>query len=209
MSDEEDYPEIGDRRHGRTLVCVGDDKPDQWVDWLESLVSEYEELERIAEEHTVNLDTGSKRERIEGWQDYCEAMGISIDGEAWESSMISGHYVMGWAELGTIRSARKTGKEILKRLRRNLLEQIRSVRIKELQKIKDLDTLIERTRDDRKTLLNENDRLKADLESSQNRTEALQQALAESKLKDTSALISDCLRIACAVNKSERQIIRA
>lgn len=38
---DEDYPEIGKRRRGMVLVCHGDDRPDQFSDWLQPLVLEW------------------------------------------------------------------------------------------------------------------------------------------------------------------------
>jgi hypothetical protein len=32
---KEDYPEVGARRRGHTLVCHGDDSRDPWIDSLE------------------------------------------------------------------------------------------------------------------------------------------------------------------------------
>jgi hypothetical protein len=42
------------------------------------------------------------------------------------------------------RSAKKTGKEILKQIRMNLLGEIRSARIEQLMRIKSLDLLIDK-----------------------------------------------------------------
>ena len=128
-------------------------------------------------------------------------MGVSIDQEFWEGCLISGQFVTGWVTAGQIRSVKKTGKEILKRIRMNLLGQIRSARIEVLMRIESLDLLIEKTQDDREALLSKNSELQAGLEGAKKTTETLQQALAEAKANDTSALALDCLRIACAVIK--------
>jgi hypothetical protein len=132
MSEEEDYPEIGDRRKGRILVCMGDDRPDQWADWLELLVAEFKELEAVAEEHSLRLDSRPTAGQIEDWRDFCEAIGVCIESRVWEGSMISGQWQMGWVEVGTIRRAKKAGREILKRLREDLIEQIREAGIREV-----------------------------------------------------------------------------
>jgi hypothetical protein len=149
---ETDYPDIGQRRNGRILVCMGDDKPDQWISWLEPLVSEFEKLADIAEEHELDLDAGSEYGKMEDWEEFCSALDVSIDRKFWEGFLISGQWVMGWVAPGQIRRARKTGKEILDQIRMNLLGQIRGARIEELMRIKNLDLLIEKTRHDREAI---------------------------------------------------------
>ena len=206
---ERDYPNIGGRRDGRILVCMGDDKPDEWISWLEPLVSEFEKLADIAEEHELDLDAGSEYGKVEDWREFCNALGVSIDQEFWEGCFISGQFVTGWVTPGQTHSAKKTGKEILKRIRMNLLGQIRSPRIEELMRIESLDLLIEKTRDDREALLSKNSELQASLENAQKTTATLQQAFAEAKVNDTSALALDCLRIACAVINGDRRILTA
>ncbi len=204
MSDEEDYPEVGDTRHGMVLVCQGDDKPQYWIDWLEPLINKYEELNEIAEEYSLNVEAESSHQNINDWKDFCEAMGISIDSAFWEGSMISGHYKMGWIKARSIRRAEKTGEAMLKKIRQNLFKRIREQRIKELNEITDLDVLVERTRDDRDTLLAEIDHLKAAYAKSRETMNALQHELTKAKVKDAPALSLDCLRIAGAVLNRER-----
>ena len=155
---ERDYPNIGGRRDGRILVCMGDDKPDSWISWLEPLVSEFEQLADIAEERELE-DAGSEYGKVEDWREFCSALDVSIDQEFWEGWLISGQFVTGWVAPGQIRSAKKIGREILKRIRMYLLGQIRSARIEELMRIQSLDLLIEKTRDDREALLSKNSEL--------------------------------------------------
>jgi hypothetical protein len=57
--------------------------------------------------------------------------------------------------------------------------------------------------------LSKNSELQAGLAGAQKATQTLQQALAEAKLNDTSALALDCLRIACAVINGDRIILMA
>jgi hypothetical protein len=200
----EDFPSIGDRRAGRILVCMGDDRPDQLIDWLDALVSDFEELKTIADEHVVKVNAGSQGGVMNDWSDFCSALGVHIDSNFWEGSMISGHLQMGWIQPGQIRRAQKIGKEILKEIRRDVLEQIRSAAISEIKKIKDLDRLIERISDDRPFLLAQIGHLKAALAETQKTMTALEQAVAEAKVNDASALTMDCLRIAGAVLNRER-----
>jgi len=209
MSDEEEFPSVGDRRQGQVLVCMGDDRPDQWDSWLEPLVDEFEALKATATEHGLEFHMGSQLGELEGWQDFCEALGISVSTKFWEGSMNSGQFVMGWIKLGKVRGAQKAGKEILKQLGKSLLEQLREKRIGELGRIKDLNLLIERTCDDRGALLSENAKLKSDLEAAQKTKTKLLEALAEAKENDTSELTLDCMRIATAVLNGDRVILIA
>jgi hypothetical protein len=209
MSDEREVPTIGDCRAGSVLVCLGDDRPDQWVPWLESLVDDFEALETTANEHDLELHTGTQNGELSGWQDFCEASGIDVRTEFWEGSMTSGQYVMGWLNVGKVRSAQKEAKELLKQLQKSLLGQLRAKRIAELVLIKDLDLLIERTCDDREALLSENAKLKIDLEAAHTRLTTLREALAETKNHDTSELTLECLRVATAVLNRDRNIFIA
>lgn len=214
MSEEEDYPDIGDCRDGLLLVCMGDDRPDQWIDWLEELVGEYEDFRAIAEEHEVPLDAGSDCGTLDGWSDFCEALGVSIESELWEGGMVSGHFHRGWIKPGTIRSAKKVGKKILKKIQKNLLKQIRKAAISELEEIQDLDQLIERTLDDRASLLTVIKESNASLATGRMTTSNLEEALAEAraneaKTNDIAALTLDCMRIACAVLNREQKILLA
>ncbi len=204
MSEEAEFPSIGDLRHGRVLVCKGDDQPDEWEDWLKSLVDEFERLVSTASQHDLEVHTESHPHKLKGWRDFCEAVGVDVRTQFWEGSMISGHFAMGWIKAGDIRGAKKTGEAMLKQIRQNLLNQLREFRFKELNEIKDLDALIERTLDDRASLLAEIGRLKVAVTDTQDTMTALKQAVAEAKMNDTSALDFDCLRLAGAVLNRER-----
>lgn len=209
MSDEEDYPEIGYRKKGYVLVCRGDDVPDEWDYWLEELVDDFKKLAKIACEHSVEVDAGEDYGTMEDWRGFCEALGVNFESEFWEGGMISGLYMKGWIKPGKVDKATKTGKEILKRIRQNLLERIRSNAIAELEKIEDLDRLDERTRDDRKSLISQNAQLKTDRATAEKTAATLERALAAAKVNDTSELALNCLRIACAVLNQDRMVLLA
>lgn len=93
MGNEKIIPEVGEI-HGRN-ICVfrGDDQPDEWIDWLESMVSELEYLEKVSDE----MDTPFN----ENWDTLCSTIGISDDSSFWEGEMISGHYHIGWLPQAT------------------------------------------------------------------------------------------------------------
>ena len=203
MHDEGEIPSIGGRSHGRLLVCMGDDRPDQWAPWLESLVFEFERLEMIADEHSFKLQTGSHGS-LRGWQDFCEAMGVEVRSEFWEGSLTSGQFVTGWIRVGGTRDAKKAGKTLLLEVERFLLTQLRARRIEELSEIGDLESLVERTRDDRAALLAQIGVLKTALEGAQSAKSDLEHALADIKKYDSAALNLDCLRLAGAVLSNER-----
>ena len=71
----ENCPSIGDRRAGWILVCMGDDRPDELIDWLDALVNDFEELKTIADEHVVKVNAGSQGGVMNDWSDFCRALG--------------------------------------------------------------------------------------------------------------------------------------
>ena len=75
---ERDYPNIGGRRDGRILVCMGDDRPDEWISWLRPLVSEFEKLADIAEEHELDLDAGSEYGKVEDWGSFVVSWALAL-----------------------------------------------------------------------------------------------------------------------------------
>ena len=201
---DEDYPEIGNIRNGEVLVCMGDDRPDQWEDWLESLVTEFERLEGIAKECSLDLNAGRKYGILDGWQEFCEVIGVNVGAEFWEGEMNSGQWVMGWIRSRAIPRAERNGEEILDRLREHLNKHIRLSIAKELESIDDLEELIERTRNDRGALIVQGDKLNDEL-MAERKTVAMQvKVLEQMTREDTSALSLDCLRLACAVANGDQ-----
>ena len=210
MSDEEeDIPNIGDRKDGLLLVCMGYDKPEEWIDWLELLVDYFEALESIAAQESVALDAGSKYGKIDDWREFCETLGVSIEGSFWEGSMISGQYMMGWIKPVEVRSAKRIGKDVLKQLEKNLLTQVKNARITEIKRFTDLDLLIERTLDDRQKLISENIGLKSEVKAVKAAVEYFEKALTERKSNDPSALDLGCMRIAVALISEASEVILA
>ena len=113
-------PDTGDRRNGRILVCQGDDVPDDWIDWLEPLVTEFEELRERAEASELELDAGEEFGTIEDVMGFCERLGIEFEVEPWEGVMISGVYQWGWLDETHTGKAARTARKILTAIRYSL-----------------------------------------------------------------------------------------
>lgn len=177
MSDEDDIPSIGDCRYGKVLVCMGDDQPDQWAGWLEELVDDFNLLRDAATAHGLLCRIDSQSLELGGWSDFCEEVGVDLNQEFWEGSLVSGQFVMGWVEKQKIGTARRRGGSLLKKLHRNLVLQLKAEKIEELKGLKDLDELISRTENDREALLEEVESLKSSLASAQAETSQLQGVL--------------------------------
>lgn len=125
MNDEDDFPQIGDRKKGMILVCMGDDCPDQWIDWLEALIDEFKQLQRVADKHGLDVDAGPDYKNVQDWRTFCEALGIMVDTQFWEGSMVSGMFQMGWIQARRVSRAQKTGNTILTTIKENFAEQLR------------------------------------------------------------------------------------
>lgn len=95
---DDDYPEIGKRRRGMVLVCHGDDRPDQFADWLQPLVVEFERLSSLASEFGIDLTPEDGAQPIVSVIDFCERLSIEFSSTMWEGSLISGVYHLGWDE---------------------------------------------------------------------------------------------------------------
>lgn len=69
---DDDYPEIGKRRRGMVLVCHGYDRPDQFADWLQPLVVEFERLSSLASEFGIDLISEEAVSPVDGVIDFYE-----------------------------------------------------------------------------------------------------------------------------------------
>lgn len=148
-SADDDYPEIGKRRRGMVLVCHGDDRPDQFADWLQPLVVEFERLSSLASKFGIALTSEDGAPPIVSVIDFCERLGIEFRSTMWEGSLISGIYYLGWIKVGTVRSASAHGRKLIRAIERRADQAIRQAVIRDIQRIKDLDEFIDRTADDR------------------------------------------------------------
>ncbi|NBT06116.1 MAG: hypothetical protein EBS54_05080, partial [Betaproteobacteria bacterium] len=149
---DDEYPEIGKRRHGMVLVCHGDDRPDQFADWLQPLVVEFERLSSLASEFGINLISEEGASPVVDVIDFCERLGIEFRSTMWEGFLISGVYYLGWIKVGTVRSASAHGKKLIRTIEKRVDQAIRQAVIRDIQRIKDLDEFIDRTADDRASL---------------------------------------------------------
>ena len=96
--DEDDFQDIyvGQEIGGRTLVCRGDDWPDEFVSWLEPLASEFNHIQQRAEEFGITLKAPKSGNLLDSVTDFCSEIFIDFDSEFWEGDHISGIYKTGW-----------------------------------------------------------------------------------------------------------------
>ena len=139
MANDDEFPEVGEVHNGHICVFRGDDQPDEWIDWLEPIVSELEHLEKTSDEMDVAFN--------EGWNTLCNAIGIDDDSSFWEGEMISGHYHIGWLPEKEIESAQKLGEQFIQDAKENLINAIKSKSIKSIQSTEDLEDLVFKTKD--------------------------------------------------------------
>jgi len=140
---------------------------------------------------------------LEGWQDFCEALGVSFDNDFWEGSITSGHYYLGWLPVGTLRRAKTTARALLKTAERSALKNIKTERLKVLEEIDNLEAFLERTEDDRGSLLETIEVLKRENSDLTERNAGLTKELArqveKARLSDSSTFDLEILQFACDV----------
>jgi hypothetical protein len=182
VDEVDDYPELGDCRHGRTLVCHGDDRPESFVDWLDPLVGEFITLRDAAENLEIVLETVAGQP-VEDVGEFCRSIGIQLDSNFWEGSFISGYYYFGWIEIGAEQQVQEQAQRLLEKLSGDLETKTRQWQkkerasiIRELKAIEDFDQFAARTADDRDELSERINRLENDLQVT---GEALDAATAE------------------------------
>jgi hypothetical protein len=115
-----DYPEIGDRHNGHTLVAMGDDFPDQWISWLDDLLAEYGEMVQSLESIDLSVPGLDLSDLASSKMEFAESLGVSFSSSFWEGDHISGQFQMGWMANDEIPKAKKAGKLLLKQ-RMNLI----------------------------------------------------------------------------------------
>ena len=195
----DDYPEIGSRRGNYVLVCHGDDQPDCFASWLDTLVEKFRDLQSLAEERDIDIATSSDTEPIVDVMQFCEEVGVEFSSNFWEGSMVSGHYRFGWIEKGTVRAAKARGARLIKALEKHVEQVIRDSVLQEFQAIKCIHELVERATDDRDDLKHRIQEANAALTNSQQALERAQEELSTALKADSSAIDQACLRIAAAL----------
>lgn len=141
----EDFPDIGDVRSGHILVCHGDDKPTEWIPWLESIAREANSLISIYDEYGVPIVYGPEKRSISCLIDFLDAIGLVLDSNYWEGSCISGFYWTGWIKKGQVRAVQAAAKTLIVEIRSLLDRAIRQKVVNDLMKIKSLECFLERT----------------------------------------------------------------
>lgn len=195
----DDYPSIGQSRGGFTLVCHGDDRPTEWASWLTDFVSRLEEITTLAEEHGVRLADSQGGQAPTSLIEFCEAIGIDMDSSPWQGQMISGTYWLGWLRAGTLRATKSRARSLIASMSKQMEVGVRAAIMRELNAIRDLDALLERTETDRPRLKEEITSLNAELQKL--RAEAQRKDLQTKEIQehDTHAIDQACLAIACAI----------
>ncbi len=118
--DEDDSLEIGIERNGMVLVCLGDDWPDHFADWLEPIVTQFKELSIHAEEIGLRLIPKGEKSEIVDVMDFCDRLGIEFFSNPWTGTLISGVFQIGWIEKTEIPEAVQRGRDLLVDLRSQL-----------------------------------------------------------------------------------------
>jgi hypothetical protein len=205
VDEVDDYPELGDCRHGRTLVCHGDDRPESFVDWLGPLVGEFITLRDAAENLEIVLETATGQP-VEDVTEFCEAIGIQLDTNFWEGSFISGYYYFGWIGIGAEQQVQEQAQRLLKELSRDLETKTRQWQkkerariIRELKAIEDFDQFEARTADDRDEISERINQLVNDLQAAR---QALSTATAEVntwRKNDSREIDRGCMRLLTAL----------
>lgn len=204
-SKTDDFPEIGISRRGMVLVCHGDDRPTQFAEWLTPLLQEYVSLQSLASEHLVELRLGDGSAELCDEMDFCQRLGIEFSSKMWEGSLISGIYHIGWIKKGTARSAAAQGRQMLKTLKHNVDAAVRRSIFNELEKIKDLDELVDRTRNDRADQEKSINTLRASLS---NARDALKTAQSDAE-RDTTAIDQACVEMGAVLLSGEKHRVVA
>lgn len=209
MVRKKEYPEIGDRKTGQTLVAMGDDFPDQWISWLDDLVGEYGEVVSLFESVNICVEGLDLSDSSSSRMEFAEALGVEFSSTFWEGDHISGHFQMGWIPTKEIPKAKKAGKLLLKQR----MESIRSKLIKDIisnLNHLDLEALVARVASDPIKLKAEIDYLKKDAKLAEdNRINML--SLIEQRANDVSAAAlasQECITLALSMqNATETPIV--
>jgi hypothetical protein len=205
MAEMMEPPNLGDHRAGRTLVCHGDDRPEDFVAWLDLLVTEFIMLRDAADDLEVVLETATGKP-VEDVTEFCTAIGIQLDSNFWEGSLISGFYYFGWIEIGAEQQVQEQAQRLLDELRSDLeaatrrWQQKERARIfRELKAIKDFERFMARTADDRGELTERITQLENDLQAAR---QALETASAEVKTwreNDSREIDRGCMQLLTAL----------
>ena len=203
MLKEDQAPRLGMRRRGMVLVCHGDDQPDQFANWLGPLVVEFERISAIASDFGIALHAKAGSSLMVSTMDFCRELGVDFSSKMWEGSLISGIYHFGWIKEGTIRSVSVFGRKLLRTLVKQVDTTVRSTVIRQLQDIKDLESFIDRTADDRASLRQEISTLKSSLHATNLARDAATAKAKHAAENDTSDIDRACVRLAANLLSGE------
>lgn len=145
MIEDDDYPDVGDVRDGRILVCHGDDEPTEFINWLESIWSQFQGLQRLSWDFNIELISKKYKRTIINFQDLFDLCGIETENNSWEGSLISGTYYWCWVEENKVQDTIIRLGDVLSTLDESIKTKIKTNVINELKNLDDLDELIERT----------------------------------------------------------------
>lgn len=211
-TEEEDFPDIGKRRHGEVLVCHGDDRPDQFAGWLQPLANKFDWLSSIAAGYDIDMDPQDGSPPISDIMDFCQRLGIAFVSKPWDGYLISGTSRIGWIKIGTVRSASLLGENLIRALEGHMIGLVKAEVIHELQSINDLNEFLERTNDNRPAL-NFLDQKAATLNATLQATEAELKAATRRIVafteSDTAEIDHACVCLASALLTSEKCRLRA
>jgi|GEM_PF-2802539 len=141
-----DWLTLGAEVDGETLVCHGDDLPDEFVSWLDTLAHQFLYLQEKAEELGVDLVAAKSKSTLFDIVDFCEEIGIDIGSRFWEGDHISGNFKIGWLASSEEKGTALKGKQLIAQLEAGLTASARKQIIADLRDIDDLEELLERTK---------------------------------------------------------------
>lgn len=150
--DDDGIPNLGDRRKGRIFVCFGDDKPTDFIDWLQPFVDEFSDLLSLADEYGLPEFGCSRVGDFETLQQLLEAIGVELETSPWTGSLISGLAYFGWIKTGTIREVKSRAKGVLTQARADLEPDVRKRVLEEVALIQPLEAFLEQATTDVKRL---------------------------------------------------------
>jgi len=115
----DDYPSIGERRGGWTFACVGEDRPDQWLDWLEDCVLQVERLIE-ATGNVAKFQNPKTGHTIDSWYSFCEAIGVNFDTTFIDREVASGFGHLGWIRTRALAKAERHARMLVERFEKQL-----------------------------------------------------------------------------------------
>lgn len=115
---------FGQQRDGRVFVGFGDEHPEQFIDWLDTFVNDFNSIQYDAERMDVSLS-------VESVEAFLEKIGINCDSNTIENECCTGRFYTLWLKKGTKRHIIQEAKKTLEVLRAELYGDVDTVELVE------------------------------------------------------------------------------